>query len=107
MADNDTPEPKGDVVVWYVYLLRCRDNTLYAGITTDLKKRLKAHNSGLDGAKYTRTRRPVKLVYTERFASRSAAARREHELKKMGRLLKLKLLSTGEAETGGHGGAAP
>ena len=81
---------------FYVYLLLCSDNSLYCGWTTDLKARLAAHNSG-KGAKYTKTRRPVKLVYFEELASKSAAMKREWFIKhKMTREQKLKLIVQGE-----------
>ncbi len=72
-------KPRG----WYVYMLRCSDNSLYTGITTDTARRVREHNSGSKGARYTRARRPVQLVYQEVAASRSAAAKRECQLKKM------------------------
>ena len=68
---------------WYVYMLRCNDESLYTGITTDPVRRLKEHNSSPRGARYTRARRPVQLVYQEEATSRSAAAKREYQLKKM------------------------
>jgi len=68
---------------WLVYILSCRDGTLYTGITTDLERRLTAHNAGKGGARYTRGRRPVSLVYAEPAASHSAAAQREREIKAM------------------------
>ncbi|MEN8256994.1 MAG: GIY-YIG nuclease family protein [Thermodesulfobacteriota bacterium] len=68
---------------WFVYMVRCQDQTLYTGITTDPDKRLTAHNSGPDGAKYTRSRRPVSLVYLEKAESRSAASKREYAIKQM------------------------
>ena len=68
----------------YVYLLECSDGTLYAGWTTDLAKRVAVHNRG-QGARYTRGRLPVHLVYWEECISRSAALRREVQLKKLGR----------------------
>jgi len=68
---------------WYVYMVRCSDNSLYTGITTDPARRLAEHNSGKKGAKYTRTRQPVHLVYQEHAGSRSAAAKREYRLKKL------------------------
>lgn len=64
----------------YVYVLRCADDTLYTGYTTDVERRVREHDDG-EGAKYTRGRTPVELVHVERFASRSAAMSREHELK--------------------------
>ena len=75
---------------WTVYLLRCADETLYCGCTNDLQKRLKAHNSG-QGAKYTRARRPVALVWQEEQPDRSAALRREAQIKKLTRAEKLAL----------------
>ena len=79
---------------WYVYLLRCSDNTLYTGITTDLVRRLRQHNGELaGGARYTRAKRPVELVWSDRCASRSEACKREAWLKKLSRSQKLKLTS--------------
>lgn len=69
--------------IWYVYMVRCSDGTLYTGITKDLEKRIEAHNSGRDGARYTRSRRPVRLVYAEQVESRSAAARLEYQFKRL------------------------
>jgi putative endonuclease len=68
---------------WQVYMVCCRDGTLYTGITTDLVRRLAEHNSEKGGARYTRSRRPVVLVFSEPAASRSAAAQREWQIKKM------------------------
>jgi putative endonuclease len=69
---------------WYVYIIRCSDDTLYTGIAKDVEKRVAEHNSGNPGgAKYTRSRRPVTLVYREQVNSRSEAARRELEIKKL------------------------
>lgn len=76
---------------WIVYILQCADGTLYTGITNDLKKRLAAHNEGT-GAKYTRGRGPVKLVYKEGRKTKGSALRREAEIKKMSRKSKLTLL---------------
>lgn len=80
-------------MVWYVYMLRCRDGTLYTGITVDLCLRVAAHQKGA-GAKYTRSRRPVRLVYEERQPDRSAALKREHGLRRLGRAGKLALIRT-------------
>jgi putative endonuclease len=71
--------------IWYVYMVCCRDGSLYTGITKDLEKRLEEHNSGREAARYTRSRRPVKLVYAEQAGSRSAAARLEHQIKRLPR----------------------
>ena len=68
---------------WFVYILRCSDNTLYTGVAKDLEKRLQQHNHGRDGAKYTRGRRPVELVYQEPARDRSAAQQREHSIKRL------------------------
>ena len=77
---------------WHVYFLRCRDGSLYAGATTDLSRRLLAHQKGR-GAAYTRSRRPVELVYSESAGDRSAALRREEALKRLTRTAKLALVS--------------
>ena len=79
--------------MFYVYILKCRDNTLYTGYTVDLKRRIETHNKGL-GAKYTRGRLPVEIVYQEVFSSKSEAIKREIELKKLSRLEKLDLIKT-------------
>lgn len=69
---------------WYVYFLRCSDNSLYTGITTDLHRRLFEHNnSNKLGAKYTRVRRPVALVYSEDLHDRKSASQREYQLKQL------------------------
>jgi putative endonuclease len=70
---------------WTVYLLRCADGSLYAGITTDLDRRLAEHNAGKAGARYTRARRPVTLAWSEPAADRAAASRREHEVRTLSR----------------------
>lgn len=75
---------------WVCYLLQCADDTLYCGITNDLDKRLAAHNAG-EGAKYTRGRTPVRLVYCEPCADKSAALKRELEIKFLSRTEKLAL----------------
>ena len=74
-------------VSFYVYLLRCADGTLYTGYTDDPVRRTKVHNAG-KGAKYTRTRLPVELVYQEACADKSAALRREYEIKQLTRVQK-------------------
>ena len=78
---------------WCVYVLRCGDGTLYAGITTDVDKRIAAHRSGR-GARYTRGRGPLRLVHCEPARSKSAALRREHQIKCMRRREKLAFLDT-------------
>ncbi len=67
---------------WYVYMLCCSDNSYYTGITKDLSRRLQQHNSGQGGAKYTRSRRPVTLVYQEQQRDHSSALKREMEIKR-------------------------
>ena len=79
----------------YVYLLRCADDTLYCGWTTDLEHRVRVHNSGR-GAKYTRSRTPVKLVYFEEFEDRQEALSREWHLKRLTREEKLLLIRNGQ-----------
>jgi putative endonuclease len=80
----------------FVYVVRCADGTLYTGYTTDVERRVAEHNAGT-GAKYTRGRRPVTLVHTEAFASKSAAMRREYAVKQMRRRRKLRLIRADEA----------
>lgn len=77
--------------MFYAYLLRCADGSLYAGFTDDLEKRLKTHNAG-KGAKYTRSRLPVALVYSEPFDTAREARSREWHLKRLSRQEKLKLI---------------
>jgi putative endonuclease len=74
----------------YVYIIQCKDGTLYTGWTTDVASRVNAHNEGL-GAKYTKGRGPVRLLYSESFESKSDALRREMAIKKLSREDKLKL----------------
>jgi putative endonuclease len=78
---------------WLVYLLRCRDGSLYTGITNDLPKRLKAHAAG-KASRYTRSRLPVKLAYSEPQKSKSAALKREAAIKKHSRPQKDRLLAS-------------
>jgi len=74
-------------------MVQCADETLYTGIATELERRIEEHNSSDKGAKYTRVRRPVKLVYYETYPDRSSASKREYEIKKkMSRAEKLKLI---------------
>ena len=77
---------------WHLYILRCKDGTLYTGITTDVEKRFEVHQSG-KGAKYTRGRGPLELVYRETCGTHSDALKRELEIKKMSREQKQKLIS--------------
>jgi putative endonuclease len=79
---------------WRVYLLRCSDGTLYTGIATDVQRRLREHNGELKGgARYTRSRRPVQLVWSESSESRSEALKRESVIKALPRRDKLKLIT--------------
>ena len=75
----------------FIYIVECKDKSLYTGWTNDVEARVKAHNEG-KGAKYTKTRRPVKLVYTEEFATKQEATKREFAIKKLTREKKLKLI---------------
>lgn len=88
-------------MAYWVYILRCRDGTLYTGSTSDVDRRAAAHNSGR-GAKYTRGRGPVEVVYREECAGKSAALRREYAIKSLTRAEKLALI-----EKGGPGGQVP
>ncbi|WP_300349574.1 GIY-YIG nuclease family protein [Clostridium sp.] len=81
----------------YVYILKCKDDSLYTGWTNDLKNRIKAHNNGT-GAKYTRGRGPVKLVYYEEFEEKREAQSREYKIKKLTKKQKLELIDSREKE---------
>lgn len=76
----------------FTYIVKCSDGSLYTGWTNDLDKRLKAHNSGR-GAKYTKTRRPVELVYYEKFLTKQEAMSREARIKQLSRSQKLELIA--------------
>lgn len=78
--------------MYFVYIMRCADGTLYTGYTDDIARREAVHNSGR-GAKYTRSRLPVKMVYHESFATRSEAMKRECAIKRLSREQKLKLIA--------------
>ena len=80
---------------WYLYILRCGDGTLYTGITTDVEKRLETHRAG-KGAKYTRGRQPLELVYQEICENHSHALKRELAVKRLTRLEKEKLVASSE-----------
>lgn len=84
---------------WHLYILRCRDGSLYTGITTDVEKRLEAHRSG-KGAKYTRGRGPLELLYREQCGDHSAALKRELEIKALTRENKEKLIEAYQKSTG-------
>jgi putative endonuclease len=83
---------------WFVYILRCADDTLYTGVSTHVERRLDEHNAGAPlGARYTRARRPVVLVYQESASGRAAAQRREREIKSKSRAWKTALIAAGDA----------
>ena len=77
--------------MYFVYILQCADDSLYTGITTDLDRRIKEHNDSKLGAKYTKVRRPVKLVYSKEFTDRSEASKEESRIKKLSRQQKIDL----------------
>jgi putative endonuclease len=82
---------------WNVYILRCSDDSLYTGVAKDVERRVEEHNSDNRlGARYTRGRRPVTLVYREGFDNRSEACRRESEIKQLSRTEKQQLIANGE-----------
>ncbi len=78
---------------WYLYVLKCKDNTLYTGITTDMNRRLFEHNNTKKGAKYTRTRRPVLPVFVIECDSRSDALKKEYRFKRLSRKKKLEVIN--------------
>ncbi|MEE9444701.1 MAG: GIY-YIG nuclease family protein [Cocleimonas sp.] len=78
--------------VWFVYMLRCVDNSLYTGVTTDVSRRVLEHNGAKSVTRYTRARQPVKVVYQETAESRSTACQREAQIKKLTKLQKEALL---------------
>ncbi len=78
--------------MYFLYILKCSDNSLYTGIATDLDRRVREHNSSALGSKYTRARRPVKLVYSQEFADRSSASIEEARIKNLSRAEKLALI---------------
>ena len=81
--------------MWFVYIVKCSDESLYTGATNDLENRLLQHNHGKYGARYTRARRPVKLVFSEPYPDKSSAMKRESEIKKLNREQKLVLIAAG------------
>lgn len=78
--------------MYFVYIIKCKDGTMYTGITTDVKRRFLEHNSG-KGGNYTKSRGVIKLLYTEKARDRSVASRREAQIKKLSRREKLGLIS--------------
>ena len=101
-GEGTTDRRDGTGKMHYVYLLRCSDGTLYCGWTTDLEKRLEAHNAGT-GAKYTRSRRPVEMVYHEVFEEKADALRREWAVKRMSRKQKLRMIEQDSNGRQDHG----
>lgn len=87
---------------WFVYIVSCSDGTLYTGITTDLQRRTREHNTGKGAARYTRARRPVTLAYWEKAESRSEAARREYQIKRLSAAEKRNMVSTRKAAPPGE-----
>lgn len=81
-----------NITSYYVYIVQCSDTTLYTGITTNIERRLHEHNTSSKGAKYTRNRRPVILMYSEECENKSIASKREYQIKKLTRENKLKLI---------------
>ena len=97
-SENGCPNwNRYDIFMNYAYLVRCCDNSLYAGWTNDIEKRIKSHNAGT-GAKYTKSRRPVTLAYLEEFDTKSEAMKREAALKKMTHRQKEELASGWESK---------
>lgn len=80
--------------MYYLYIVQCADQTLYTGITVDLDRRTKEHNHDKLGAKYTRARRPVELIYSKKFTDRSSASKEENRIKNLSREKKLELIKT-------------
>jgi len=81
---------------WYVYIVQCADDSLYTGVTVDIERRVHEHNHSNKGAKYTRVRRPVSLVYQEACSTRSIACQREWAIKQLTRTQKLALTASSE-----------
>jgi len=81
--------------MYAVYIVRCADDTYYTGIAKDVKKRLEEHNTSAKGAKYTKARRPVTLVYEEPCEDRSSASKREYAIKRLKRIQKVALIQKG------------
>tara|TARA_Y100000593_G_scaffold50967_1_gene95783 strand:- start:6062 stop:6310 length:249 start_codon:yes stop_codon:yes gene_type:complete len=79
---------------WYVYIVECADGSLYTGITTDVQRRILEHNYSFKAAKYTRSRRPVRLVYRKEVQNRSEASKEEARIKKLTRVKKLELIKS-------------
>lgn len=80
--------------MWFVYIIKCADNTLYTGITTDLDRRLNEHNSSDKWAKYTKMRRPVEMVFSQICEDRSQASKLEYKIKNYTKQQKLSIIAT-------------
>lgn len=93
--DGQAGGPAGTPTVHYVYIVQCADGTYYTGYTTDVARRVAQHNTGR-GARYTRSRRPVRLVHAEQWPSRSLALQREAALRRLPRYVKQRLAEGGE-----------
>ena len=85
-------------MTWHVYIIECNDGSLYTGITTNLEKRITAHNAGL-GAKYTKSRRPVRLCYSEHAIDRRQASQREYAIKSLRKSAKIDMIANQLAKT--------
>ncbi len=94
MTKEEQLLPSEPTPTWHVYIVSCNDNSYYTGITTDPHRRIEEHNSLKKGARYTRSRRPVVLVYSEKAASRAVATRRENQIKKLTPAGKKQLITT-------------
>ena len=84
---------RAKLTMWYVYILECSDKTFYTGITNDLDRRVEEHNYTKLGAKYTRGRRPVKLVYAKKIKDKAKALQEEYRIKKLSRYEKTKKIN--------------
>ena len=82
-----------NIKLWYLYVVSCSDGTLYTGVTTDLVRRVHEHNETKRGAKYTKTRRPVKLLWSRQYANRSEAQKAEYQFKQLFREQKLQIIT--------------
>ena len=82
--------------IWYLYVVRCADGSLYTGVTTDLNRRLHEHNFTKRGAKYTRSRRPVKMMWSKKYQDRSSAQSAEYNFKKLLHKQKLEIITQDE-----------
>tara|TARA_Y100000310_G_scaffold345604_1_gene467150 strand:+ start:1789 stop:2046 length:258 start_codon:yes stop_codon:yes gene_type:complete len=85
------------MTLWYLYVVWCNDDSLYTGVTTDLKRRVEEHNTSSKGAKYTKTRRPVRLMYSLEFEDRSSAQKAECKFKKLSRKQKLNIIQKNDS----------